>query len=231
MIIDLLQIIINYSGLKSSIYLSQMDKYVHDNIHIHCLYSPKNYALSQQVLDQRKYSKLKILLLSHNGKNILDINNFRNTLEYLQCNDSTSQIDQKCISELRKLKVLICNNNPKINNIDHLSETLEKLCCMGNSGISQTNIFKLNKLKSLKCSDNTKINNVNHLTDTLIKLYCGGASGVDQDGISKLSNLRYLNCVRNIKINNVKGKKIFPFNPWPSRWPRVNHLKETLASL
>ena len=123
-----------------------------------------------------------------------------------------SEIDQKDILDLN-LIVLYAAGNKKINNVNHMKETLN---CGYNCGIDQNGISELN-LIHLNASDNKKIKNVNHLKKTqvardgqkpcLLKiLYCVNDSGIDQNGIAEL-NLIELYAGGNEKIKNVNHMK------------------------
>jgi len=74
------------------------------------------------------------------------------------------------ISQLKKLKVLQCDSNGKIFDVNHL-EVLTVLRCSGRrSGIGQSGISKLTKVKALDCSGNKEIMCLDHLHKTLLVL-------------------------------------------------------------
>ena len=203
MILDIVQIIVNYSILKNQIVCLQINSYTYNNLYVYSLENIPN--IDQKIIEKKMFCRL------HN---------------------------------------LNCFNNNKINNVDHLVNTLEILNCGGDCGIDQTHISKLKNIKELHCSDNNKINNVNHLANTLEILSCEsstplnllakilfdsviryasgdhlllsskipnepfyGTSRIDQEGISRLKHIKKLYCRNNKNINN------------------VNHLKQTLKVL
>jgi len=149
----------------------------------------------------------------------MDKYTYQNIYVYIVDTTIGNKINQDILDRrmFSKLKILYCDRNQKINNLDHLSKTLEELHCNGinnnNNNIHQNTIYKLNKLRVLNCDDNNKINDVNHLSDSLEELSCIRMCKIDQKGISKLAKLRKLDCSNNWKIKN------------------VNHLSNTLQFL
>ena len=144
-----------------------------------------------------------------------EINNHLNADIKIYHLDCPRNMDNKEIKKKKfnKIKILNCNKNMNIEDVNIFENTLEILICCGNNGITQEGISRLKKIRKLKCDSNKKIKNVNHFNNTLIELKCFGNSGIDQKGISKLLCLEELSCKRNEKINN------------------VNHLKNTLRIL
>lgn len=140
-------------------------------------------------------TKLKILDCSNNEK-IEDVNHLAETLEELYCNFYDHRtgdyvlpqngVYQNGISELKFLKILFCSDNFKINNVNHLKNTLVHLVCGGGCGIDQYGISELKILETLDCSENPNIINVNHMAGSLKALCCYGGSGVNDLGISML---------------------------------------------
>ena len=107
-------------------------------------------------------------------------------------------------------------NNERVNNVNHLSGTLESLNCGGNCSIDTNGISQLKKLIVLKCAENRKIHNISdasNFIDTIEKLDCSFNNYIYQKDIEKMKNLRILRCSGNISINN------------------VNHLRGTLKTL
>jgi len=76
-------------------------------------------------------------------------------LEILNCSGNCG-IDDKGIKNLTKLKILSASDNPKITNINHLTN-LEILWCDGNCGISDEGIKNLTNLKEMYARNNPKI--------------------------------------------------------------------------
>ncbi len=91
------------------------------------------------------------------------------------------EIDQAGIYQLKNLVILHANNNNnKIFDVNHLSETLEQLYIILTCGVSQAGISELKHLTVLHASCNTKITDVNHLQGTLKELWIDGDCGVGQ---------------------------------------------------
>lgn len=120
--------------------------------------------------------------------------------------------------KFNRLKILNCNGNIYVNNVNHLAETLEELDCGCNmseqeySSIGQRGISKLKKLVKLECCNNYKIENVNHLSNTLEYLDCSFdymdkriSCNIGDSGISQLRKLRILKCCNNTKIRNIQN--------------------------
>ena len=224
MIIDIIQTIINYCRLSNQIKCTKIDRYVYDNIYIYSLRGNNSrstkinhsnshyiYKMTQEIIEQKRYSRLiylcfdNVLCLGRCNEKIVNLNHLADTLEYLSCPWNCG-VNQVGISELKKIKVLLCGSNEKINNIGHFADTLEILCCAGMCGIGQNSIYELKKLKVLKFHCNNKIYDVNHLSDTLVELECGGAKNL-QKGILELKKLKILNFHGNSYINNVNRLK------------------------
>ncbi len=220
--IDILQIIINYCDVKTQIRCMMIDTYTYDNVYIYSLNTEMNYRVDQNVIEQKKFSRIKYLNCSNNEK-IKNLNHLAETLKTLKC-IQFSGIDQNGISNLKKLKSIDCSLNQKINSVSHLGNTLEELYCSEWSGITQNGINGLKKLKIMDCSGNKEIYNVNSMSETLEILDISTLDyeppyldirecGITQDGIAKLKKIQVLKCSLNDKIYN------------------VNHLSDTLEIL
>lgn len=179
MIIDILQTILNYGIEVDQINCMSINTFVYSNLYIYKLDCRCNDSrdckykfVNQKILEQKKFSRLKILYC---GKTIInDVNHLKDSLEKLDC--SYGYVDQNGISELKKLKALNCGGNDLIVDVNFLSETLEYLnCCMG-SGISEKGIEKLKKINYLYCCGNDKIKNVSHMYPVLRRLDNGKCS-------------------------------------------------------
>lgn len=53
--------------------------------------------------------------------------------------------------------------NKKVNNLNHLADTLEYLSCPWDCGVDQNGISQLKKITTLLCGSNVKIKCVKHL--------------------------------------------------------------------
>jgi len=104
MIVDLLQVIVDYSKLNDQIVCTQIDKYLYDNMNIYSLKCPSK--MEQNTIKQQKFCKLKILDCSKNRK-IGNIHHLANTLEDLSCGYNCG-INQKEISRLKNVKISKC---------------------------------------------------------------------------------------------------------------------------
>lgn len=241
MFCELIQIVTNYFGeIKNQLKICQLNKNIYNYVHIYSLYKdPYIIKVNQNILMQSKFSELTKLNVNNNP-NVTNISHLNDTLKYLKCGNTIDEkqvmlsfedggfyvnthdffgkcaIDQVNISKLTKLKTLHCNNNEKINNINHLFNTLEELDCSGPyCGIKQEGINKLCRLVTIDVSDNNKISNLDNVCDTLKYLKCNSVYGtkIEQKNIIKLTNLVELTCRCNGNINN------------------VNHLADTLEYL
>lgn len=208
MIIDILHSIMKYCEFKEQIDIHNINRHTSNNIYIYRLSVNSNDNITENILHQRKYSRLAALLCPNN-KNISDINHLKNTLIELDCSGRNSKIDQNGFSCLKFLKVLDCSFNTNISTIEHVAESLEELYCdcYGDNAlektISQNDINKLCILRVLSCENNPYINNVNHLSGTLEKLYCRGIyCGINQKGITDLKKLKLLDCHGNKEIKD-----------------------------
>lgn len=160
MIIDILQIIINYSHIRDQIKCMTIDTHLYQNINIYSLKHNVDLNLSQNVIEQRKFRKLKKLSCGMNKK-IYDVNHLADTLKILKC-PGYCGIDQNGISQLKCLEILHCMYNYKIYDVNHLENTLKELFCNGGCcGIDQSGISKLRHLRIIKYEHNKKINNIN----------------------------------------------------------------------
>ena len=171
--LDVVQIICDFCDLKTQINLINTCKEYEENLQIIKLTCTDgiNQQVTQEILQQKKFSQLRYLNASNNMK-ITNVNHLKNTLILLNCSGNC-EIAQEGINELRKLQILNACDNQKITNVNHLKDTLIELDCCGNiCGIYQKGINELRKLQKLKASCNEKITNVNHLKDTLIELDC-----------------------------------------------------------
>ena len=125
MILELIQTIVDYSGLNDQIALIQVDSYTYNNTYIYKLVADNSCEsyVDQNVLEQEKFSKMKILDCTHNIK-IYDVNHLSDVLEELYCNGSG--MDQEGISKLKKLRIIHCGNT-QVANLNHLLNNLVSL--------------------------------------------------------------------------------------------------------
>ena len=144
MITDILQIIVTYCTQYNAVTCIQLNSDTYTNLYIYRLDISKNNA-NQKIIEQKKFSKLKILQCSSHS----DINNqiYYETKGY----HGMVLLDKNDICIKKILKIDSYNCNPHIHNIKHLSNTLEILCCGGFSNIDQNNLDHLKKLKIAPC--------------------------------------------------------------------------------
>ena len=182
MIIDLLQIIVDYSSVNNQIICTSINNDTYHNLLIYKLDIPDYSLIDYNIIIQHRFRNMKIFGCCRQN-NISDVNHWSDTLKELYCSGRDCAIDQNGISQLKVLKVLNCNDNMKIYDLNHLTDSLEELYCSrtGYSAcpikpddkiVNQIGISKLANLKILDCSNNEYINNINHLSKTLKKLYC-----------------------------------------------------------
>src|SRR5690606_30605214 len=193
---DLLQIIVDFSKIKESLFICRLNKKTYKKIKIHYLNEDKfSQKITNKILKQKKYSHLISLNLSNNSQ-ILNVNHMKN-LKILDAGEDCG-IDDEGISKLNLIE-LDASYNEEITNVNHMTN-LKILDAGENCGIDDEGISKLNLIK-LDASGNNKIRNVNHMTNLKI-LYASGDCGINNKGISKL-NLIELDASCNNKITNV----------------------------
>jgi len=110
------------------------------------------------------------------------------------------------ISKLKYIEKLHCSDNCKIDNVNHLKNTLKILNCSYTCGIDQNGISELQYIEEIYCSNNNKINNVNHLKNTLKILHCSHICGIDQNGMR--SNLAL--CARHFRFKIYRSVGLRP---------------------
>lgn len=185
MIIDIMQSIVNYVGICDQVNCIMINKFHSKNIYIFNVDASDNSIfgsnINQNIIEQHKYSKLKILNCRDNEQ-IEDVNHLADTLENLDCSGNCA-IDQNGISKLDKLKRLIVKSNRKINNINHLTNVLEELHFDGTDKyINRKVLSKFQKVKILNIFGNDNIADLNFLSDTLEELSLMYCQGIDQNG-------------------------------------------------
>ena len=121
--IEIIQLILVFSEFKEKIKLTGLSKECYDYLKINKI---NNKNITQEILYQKKYDKLKSLNICDNS-NITDIKHLNNTLTYLNISGDECKIDQNAIQGLTKLQILNARDNPKINNVNHLKNTLSIL--------------------------------------------------------------------------------------------------------
>lgn len=185
--LDVWQIIMDKSDLKTQISLSSTCKFFSMNLKIH-KFTLEKFA-NEKCLTIGRLESLKKFKIRKTLENI----NLMTTLESLKCE---CKINQKSINHLN-LKKLYIRCNSEITSIAWMYR-LESLDCSYNCGINQRAIEGLNLIKLNACG-NEKITDVSWMI-RLEKLYCSGCCGIDQRGIKGL-NLKRLLAYSNEKIN------------------------------
>lgn len=195
---DIKNMIIRYLfKITDIINMYNLNKDHQNNILITEVHDQENtIKMSQQVIMQEKYKMLEKINLSYNIK-IKNLDHLYKTLIELNC--SHSNINQKCIIKLVKLRKLLAASNANIYDVNHLRSTLVELDCSSNCGINQEGIQDLKKLQVLYLASDCDIYDVNHLADSLLELTCCHNSKIDQNGIRLLNKLKYLSCSCNKK--------------------------------
>lgn len=180
MITDILQTIINYGTICNQIKCMTVNSYTYENLYIYSLHCDELHNKSsntfkhidQLIIEQKKFNRLKILKC--HGSSIYNVNHLRDSLEELECRYSS--VNQNGISQLKKLRILNCNGNAGITDVNPFCETLEELDCGFESGIDENGISQLKKLRKLNCSNNYKIRNISFLHSSLESLNYGRCS-------------------------------------------------------
>jgi hypothetical protein len=173
--IDLFQFISNYTSLKTTLKLVQINKDTIDNFRIYNLCDDRyTKKLNNDILKQPIFDSLEILNACGNSK-INNVNHMKK-LKILYCSKNCG-INQEGINELTNLEYLEASDNSKINNVNHMKK-LKILNCSNNCGINQDGINKLTTLEYLDANNNSKINNVNHMKKLKV-LFCSKNCGIN----------------------------------------------------
>src|SRR5690606_39417173 len=105
---DLLQIIVNFSKIKESLFICRLNKETYKKIKIHYLNEDKfSQKITNKILKQKKYSHLISLNLSYNSQ-ITNVNHMIN-LKKLDASYDCG-IDNKGISKLNLIKLDVSYN-------------------------------------------------------------------------------------------------------------------------
>lgn len=212
MIVDLLQQICSFSKIREKICTTQINKCAYNDIFVYSIEKPKSMydikpvytvceedpiysKISQDVLMQHKFSKLKSLYIADKNKNITNLDHLCYTLVELHCYNN--HINRLCVAKLHKLHTLF-TRNPNIFDFDKLSDTLKNLYSYN---LTQSHIQNLSKLEVLQCVASSYITSLSHLKN-LRHLECT-FSNFNQNLIDQLDNLQFLSCIQCKNINNV----------------------------
>lgn len=202
MILDILQIIGNYSSSITNINMSNIDTETSINMKVHKLTCKKqNEYLTEKILGQSKYSDLKILDLENNTE-VKNVNRFASTLKKLTCGWG---LTQQGIMYL-KITDLDIRSNWNILSLNHLEKTLQTLH-LRNSKIENNGICDL-KIKELEiCTTGgwSEITDINNLANTLKKLTTNSFR-LRSSGIKDLK-LEELHIKNNEKIHDINFLK------------------------
>src|SRR5690606_34121915 len=137
---DLLQIIVNFSKIKESLFICRLNKETYKKIKIHYLNEDKfSQKITGKILEQKKYSHLISLNLNRNPQ-ITNVNHMTN-LKILGAGGNCG-IDNEGISKLNIIELNASDNN-KITNVNHMTN-LKILYASGYCGINDKGISKLN---------------------------------------------------------------------------------------
>src|SRR5437868_4364826 len=160
-LLEMWQLICEKCNLESAIGLVSCCKMFYSNgLYIYEMMASKQITekITNEILQQSKFSKLKSLYLTDN-LHVTDLSALKN-LEILFA-ERKCVINQKSIEKIN-LKHLYAVNNKRITNVSHMTN-LELLDASGKSGITQEGIRNLN-LTILFTSNNPKITNCSHMT-------------------------------------------------------------------
>lgn len=167
---DIYYIIFEYSDFIDNIKICHINKDTYENLKIYDLININEnikLKLTQKVIEQKKYNKLKKLDASNNGK-IRNVNHLCETLEELYCcsNMKASGICQSGLNDLKNIRILRASNNIKIYDASIFFNSLVELDCSKNCGINTNGVQKL-KIKILNIKKNIKILSIDHLINVL----------------------------------------------------------------
>src|SRR5690606_8268728 len=114
---DLLQIIVNFSDIKESLFVCRLNRETYEKIKIHYL-NELSKKITDNILGQKKYYHLISLNLSNNSQ-ITNVNHMTN-LKILHASGGDCGIDNKGIGKLNLIE-LHANGNIKITNVNHMT--------------------------------------------------------------------------------------------------------------
>ena len=266
MILDLMNCIKDYlPKIRDVLNICTINKYNSDNMYIENLYNFGSdnlrdlNKLTQDVIEQKRYSKL-VKLYMYNNKKINNLNHLKGSLKVLDCGMDYDNSD--AIEELDVLKNILGKNMYSyVGQHKGIKDRLNDIQNLLAMGICQEGISELN-LVELRCDGNMGIHNVNHMKNTLTILSCKQICGIDQNGISELKlvqmecdnnpkirclnhmskTLRVLECRNSVNIKKKYGKMIGQDGIFQLQLEKIciggnyrikdlNHMKNTLKTL
>lgn len=171
-----------------------------------------SYHLTNDILRQQKFSRIRILDLSYNA-HVTDLS-FLPNLKILYVQGGNCAINQKSIDTLDLVELYV-SNNKKINDVRHM-KNLKILDASYGSWIDQNGIMGLDLLELNAC-DNKRIKDVRHMKNLRILDASYKKCGITQEGIEGL-NLEKLEWRGNDKIK-ILCQKIITND-------RINYLKK-----
>lgn len=151
MIVDILQIITNYSKIRSQLNIIHINNTVSRNVYVYnlrCKSTTRQYDIEKYIF--RKLQKLNV----NDNYHIIDVSHLNDTLVELYC--ANSNINQICIDEMKNIKILDCSYNYMIHDVNHMKKLEILYCCGESCGINQNGISNL-EIKKIYHTGNNKI--------------------------------------------------------------------------
>lgn len=203
MILDITNNIKNFMfDVRDVLNICIINKYTDEHIYIENLYDLDYYGLNkltQSVIEQKKYSKLKKLYI-YNNRKINNLNHLKNSLRVLNC--GVDYNNENIFTNIKYVEDMLCTDMfTYARNYDEIKEKIYDIHNLFDSEIGQEGISELN-LVELYCDRNMKIKNIDNMKDTLKILSCKEICGINQKSISDLK-LEKIICDNNPKIINL----------------------------
>lgn len=220
---ELLNLILEYCDISLQLKFLSTNKYIQSNLYITSLFDDENQILTNDILKQYKFRKLKNLAMAFSPKvnqdgikdlnlssfgitNNCDVTNVSHMKKLQSLAIIGGKIDQKGIVGLDLIE-FICST-PRITNVTWMKNLL-KLNAAFDCGINQEGISGLN-LTDLDVSHNSKIFDVSFMSNLTKLMACSHnkvpSCGIDQNGIRNL-NLTILYVINNSKVHDVSFMK------------------------
>ena len=151
--VDLIQHISIFCDTRTVLHITSLNHKTYEKIKIYFLDDPAYWKLTDNIIQSKKFTKLKKLVSNHKISN----NGLKNltNLEILHASDNC-KIDDHGIRNLNLIELYV-SKNPKITEVSHMTN-LKILDAHGNCGIDDHGIRNLN-LTELYSSGNSKITN------------------------------------------------------------------------
>lgn len=190
MIIDIIQIVVNYSSIKNQICITMMAISPCIELYIYELCEDNSFPsiynkITNEIIKQKKFSRL-VKICCGKYMNINNVDHLSETLLVFHPNKAFR-------NHYVNLNKLVELNVERIGGtIIHRSYDTIKILYCGYNSIGNVELCKYKFIKELYCKNALFITNIGHLKNTLEVLDCSGFCGIDKNEINKLCVLNKL---------------------------------------